>query len=65
MTCAAPHAEAPDLMCWDADPSGTNQLTHCFFGRQPTTPEEVERAINVMFFCASRTFVMGETTPQF
>lgn len=40
--CGAPHEEAPELMAWD--PSGN----HCFFKRQPETPEEVQRAINAM-----------------
>jgi hypothetical protein len=48
ITCGAPHVAAPDLMAWDADPSGTDHFTHCFFARQPSTPSEVERALAAM-----------------
>jgi hypothetical protein len=48
ITCGAPHVEAPELMAWYIDPSGTNQFSHCFFKRQPETPIEVEHAINAM-----------------
>jgi hypothetical protein len=48
ITCGAPHAAAPELMAWYLDPSGTNRLTHCFFKRQPVTPEEVEAALQAM-----------------
>ena len=48
ITCGAPHLEAPELMAWFNDPSGTNQFSHCFFKRQPETPAEVEHAINAM-----------------
>jgi hypothetical protein len=48
ITCGAPHVEAPELMSWYIDPSGTNQLSHCFFKRQPETPEEIQHAINAM-----------------
>ena len=48
ITCGAPHAEAPDLMAWYEDSTGTNRYTHCVFRRQPETAEEVERAIKAM-----------------
>lgn len=38
--CCAPEAEAPDLM--------DNDGTSCYFKRQPSTPEELERAINAV-----------------
>jgi hypothetical protein len=37
--CEAPSHEAPDLIAHDEDGG------HCYFKRQPETPEEVERAI--------------------
>lgn len=46
MLCEAPVAEAPDLMAWDhGGPSGH---AHCFFERQPDTPEELDRAIRAI-----------------
>ncbi|NRF38326.1 ferredoxin [Pedobacter foliorum] len=41
--CGAPEAEAPDLI----DHSKT-EWGHCYFKRQPQTPEELERAICAM-----------------
>lgn len=38
--CEAPLHEAPDLMAMDN--------SHCFFKKQPSTPEELERAISAM-----------------
>ncbi len=39
--CEAPYHEAPDLMGTDDESCGY----HCHFRKQPTTPEEIERAI--------------------
>ena len=41
LKCEAPYYEAPDLMAHDDE--GDNP--HCYFKRQPETPEEVERAV--------------------
>jgi hypothetical protein len=39
ITCMAPEQEAPDLMGFD---QGAH---HCYFKKQPSTPDELERAI--------------------
>lgn len=41
LACEAPHAEAPDLMAHDDGKGGY----HCYFKKQPSTAEEVERAV--------------------
>lgn len=41
--CGAPQAEAPDLI-----DHSKKELGHCFFKKQPQTPEEIGRAINAM-----------------
>src|SRR3954470_6664149 len=41
IACTAPEHEAPDLMAHEDGQGGY----HCYFKRQPETPEEVERAI--------------------
>jgi hypothetical protein len=41
MSCDAPVTIAADLMAYDEGQSGQ----HCYFKRQPQTPEETERAI--------------------
>jgi hypothetical protein len=41
ITCEAPYNEAPDLMAHDDE----GDYPHCYFKRQPETPEEVERAV--------------------
>jgi hypothetical protein len=42
MFCTAPEHEARDLMCFDPKAHGGY---HCYFKRQPVTPDELERAI--------------------
>jgi hypothetical protein len=41
ITCEAPYHEAPDLIAHDEE----GDYPHCYFKRQPETPEEVERAV--------------------
>ncbi|MFT3742842.1 MAG: ferredoxin [Pyrinomonadaceae bacterium] len=41
VACDAPVAEARELMDYDAD-------NHCYFKRQPQTPEELEHAISAV-----------------
>jgi len=43
ITCGAPKAEAPDLI-----EHSTHEYGHCYFKKQPTTAEELDRAINAM-----------------
>jgi len=40
ITCGAPQAEAPDLIDHSKEGYG-----HCFFKKQPETPEEIDKAI--------------------
>ena len=42
LACGAPEQEAPDLMASD------EQTGHCYFKKQPTTPEELERAVQAI-----------------
>jgi hypothetical protein len=42
ITCEAPYHEAPDLIAHDEEA----EYPHCYFKRQPETPDEVERAIS-------------------
>jgi len=44
LICMAPEHEAPDIMGF-FDGGGAS---HCYFKRQPETPEETTRAINAM-----------------
>ncbi|WP_145856003.1 ferredoxin [Pedobacter suwonensis] len=43
ITCGAPEAEAPDLI-----EHSKNEYGHCYFKKQPTTVDELDRAINAM-----------------
>jgi len=45
MACHAPEHEAPELMSHDASPRGSE---HCYFKRQPCTPEEISHAIEAI-----------------
>ena len=43
LACGVPHVVAPNLVGW------TNEKPlHCFWKKQPETPEELERAIGVL-----------------
>src|SRR6476620_11613250 len=42
VTCGMPHVVAPELMAWTEDGH------HCFWKRQPETPDELEHAIRVL-----------------
>jgi len=43
MACGVPHVVAPDLVGWTDE-----ELSHCFWKKQPETPSELERAIAVL-----------------
>ena len=42
ITCGVPESEAPDLMAHD------DEANSCYFRRQPTSPDEVARAIRAV-----------------
>lgn len=57
VSCEAPHAEAPDLM---GLPGSSARDCGCYFRRQPSTPEEVERACDaVMVSCVEAVRYAG------
>ena len=43
IACGVPHALAPDLVA-----SVEDEPHHCYFKKQPETPEEIERAIKAI-----------------
>lgn len=45
ITCEAPYHEAEDLMEHDREAD----YPHCYFKKQPETPEEIERAVSACF----------------
>jgi hypothetical protein len=45
ISCEAPEYEAPDVMNHVGDSTGY----HCYFQRQPSSPEEVEQAIRAVW----------------
>ena len=48
LICGTPESEAPDLIGFHEDPSGIHRESHCYFKKQPETPEELDRAIAAM-----------------
>ncbi len=46
--CCAPEHAAPELMGFFSDPDGSNQLSHCYFKRQPRTKAETQQAIDAI-----------------
>jgi hypothetical protein len=55
--CEASPRAAPDLMSQD------ETYGHCFFHRQPTTPEELEQAISAVYVSCVRAVRYGGTDP--
>jgi hypothetical protein len=60
ITCEAPYHEAPDLMAHDDE----GDYPHCYFKRQPETPEEVERAIMACYVSCVRAVRYGGRNPK-
>jgi hypothetical protein len=58
MACGAPEAEAPDLL---APLEGDNFDT--YFIKQPTTPDEIERACRAVECCCADALRYGGTDP--
>ena len=48
ITCDAPRQYAPDLIGWYEDPSGMGRRSHCYFKKQPESPDEINRAIKAI-----------------
>ena len=54
MTCGMPEWEAPDLI------TGT-EAGHCYFKKQPETPDEVEQAVRaIVISCCGAVRYLGE-----
>jgi len=52
--CRAPEHQAPDLMAYDEEDK------HCYFKRQPSNPEELDRAIKaVLVACCGAVLYEG------
>ena len=48
LICKAPEHEAPDLMGFFDGGESSASGSHCYFKKQPSTPEETDRAIKAM-----------------
>jgi hypothetical protein len=59
IACEAPYHEAPDLMAHDEEV----KYLHCYFKRQPETPEEVERAVKACVASCVRAVRYSGTDP--
>lgn len=46
MTCGYPHVLALDLIAWDTDTEGCE--SHCYFKKQPETPQEIDQAVDAI-----------------
>ncbi len=45
MACGYRHVLGPDLMAWGETEGQFGTYTHCYFAKQPETPEETEKVI--------------------
>ena len=48
ISCGTPASVAPDLIAHHRDSAGGTIVGHCYFRKQPSTPEETEEAINAV-----------------
>jgi hypothetical protein len=60
IACTAPEHEAPELMAHDEAHDGY----HCYFRRQPSTPEELRRAIRAVGVGCCGAVRYGGTDPE-
>src|SRR4051794_11718743 len=58
ITCRAPEHEAPDLMAFD------EQIGHCYFKKQPSTPDELERAVRAVWVSCCEAVVYDGDDPS-
>jgi hypothetical protein len=49
IACRAPESVAPDLIGFYEDPAGGGARSHCYFKKQPKSPEEIERAVKAVW----------------
>jgi hypothetical protein len=64
LICCVPEAEAPDLIGFYEDPSGGHGNSHCYFKKQPETPEELERAVDAMSVACCGAYRYGGNDPD-
>ena len=58
ITCMAPEYEAPDLMGFD------EEANHCYFKKQPSTPEELGRAARAVWASCCGAVKYGGDDPK-
>ena len=61
IACTAPEHEAPDLMAHDTE---AHAGYHCYFKRQPSTPEELQQAIMAVVVACCGAVRYGGTDPS-
>jgi hypothetical protein len=62
--CRAPESVAPDLIGFYDDPSGTNARSHCFFKKQPQSPEEIDLAVKAVWANCCGSYRYAGTDPD-
>jgi len=56
ITCGAPEAVAPDLIA--------GSRSHCYFKKQPQTPEELDRAVKAVWACCCGSYHYAGSDPE-
>src|SRR5580765_2788781 len=62
ISCGSPHVVAPELMAWEMNAKG--HVTHCYFRKQPETPQEIEQAILAMRASCCGALRYGGSDPE-
>ncbi|HZO86723.1 MAG TPA: hypothetical protein VFB38_00185 [Chthonomonadaceae bacterium] len=61
LICCLPEQEAPDLMGFIESP--TAEGSHCYFKKQPATPEEMTRAVAAVRVCCCGALRYASNAP--
>jgi hypothetical protein len=64
LICCVPEQEAPDLIGFYEDGSGSHGNSHCYFKKQPETPEELDGAIAAMKLACCGCYIYEGNDPE-
>ena len=62
IACEAPERSCPDVIGHESAPDGS--AYHCYFTKQPTTPDELEQALDACRLCCSGAVRYAGSDPR-
>lgn len=64
ITCRTPESVAPDLIGFHEGPPATGAHSHCYFKKQPQTPEEIARAVQAVWANCCGSYWYAGSDPE-